>query len=84
MQIPETFVDDQVKLVAQFGYPIKLTVIFALTASIWSGTKFPFSKEAFGLKSLSYLSFTIVNPEDKTIVAYNLGIVIVELIFLQV
>ena len=52
MQISETFVDDQVKLVAQFGYPIKLTVIFALTASIWSGTKFPFSKEAFGLKSL--------------------------------
>ena len=30
MQISETFVDDQVKLVAQFGYPIKLTVIFAL------------------------------------------------------
>ena len=84
MQISETFVDDQVKLVAQFGYPIKLTVIFALTASIWSGTKFPFSKEAFGLKSLRYLSFSIVNPEGKTIVAYNLGIVMVELMFLQV
>lgn len=80
MQISETFVDDQVKLVAQFGYPIKLTVIFALTASIWSGTKFPFQRSIWIEKS-EIAFFSIVNPEGKTIVAYNLGIVMVELMF---